>query len=984
MAGKPIGTIYAELDLDTTKYTKAQQAILQSAKSTALNVEQNWKILGQKSDVMYNAMRQSAINAYEMIKNKAGTSASEIIRAEEAKNAKIKTLNEQQFGHHTTLIEGLKKNWIAVSAAIVAAWALVSKAVAYAEEGARAKQVAESFEMITRAQAVNGEALISGMKKVSGVFVDETDIMIKAQRALMEGFSPEQIIKMTEASRIAARLMGTNVEEAFEKITEALITMRTRGLKAAFPMDEAKVFDQYARSLGTVANYLTEAGKQQAIYNEIARQSEERLQVMGGQLLPTEAEKLQQMASAWKEVKEALGTTFIDVFSKIVEVFGEIIYRVDAAIEKIRAFEATMAGIAAIPGKIWEKIFGSATPVVPSGLASSHAGGIVPEQIALIASHGAGYKPSESLVDYGKMRKDQEQIDLEYQAKFLDLTNQRIEALGKERDKAIAATKEKGLKTFEMEKFYNEAIKRERESLDIAKKMPMAESMVEQAKLLNNLGQIQKAESDVFELKMRQLRTTKEYTPELEKQLRFVFGMKEARESEMVNLSRATAIAESALAEANLLGNIELIEKAEKRVFDLRMQQLKTTMQYTPELEKQLKITSDLEQSEKRRAYNAEMMKYPVYEAPPMTEEIEAAKVIDDRRRAVLELSDQYAQMTGNLSDQIQISKDLDALEIRRIERELGGDQRLIDLTKQLGDLKRQQIALDYQRQTIDFNRQTAEMTGHWNNLKVAEEAVLEIERQILLLRYKQSPEIQKQINLLYDMKAAEVEAQRTMNIPKLIDIGAQKSAIDYNKQLADQYMNLIPSSLNVGQSALSGFFSNLRSGTMSAGDAFKKMADDFVGGIMKMIEEIGFLIIKMKILESLGYGTGATSMAGGGGGGFNLMSLFGLFGGGGGLSAPAGSWGYGLGGPAAEGAYVTKPTLLLAGEKGPEYVIPESKISSLSRRDSYDKNEGRQKPINVTVQMNINTPDANSFRASQSQVVGKYAVALQQAMKKM
>jgi hypothetical protein len=125
---------FAELDLDTTKYTKSQQAILQSASTTALNVEQNWKILGQKSDVIYNAMRQSAINAYEMIKNKAGTSANEIARAHEAMNAKIKTANEQQFGAQTSLLDSLKKNWMAVSAAVVAGYMLVQRAYSFGKD----------------------------------------------------------------------------------------------------------------------------------------------------------------------------------------------------------------------------------------------------------------------------------------------------------------------------------------------------------------------------------------------------------------------------------------------------------------------------------------------------------------------------------------------------------------------------------------------------------------------------------------------------------------------------------------------------------------------------------------------------------------------------------------------------------------------------------------------------------------------------------
>lgn len=90
-----LGTIYVELDLDYTKFEKGQQRILSEAKATSLSVEKNWRTLGEKSDVIYNAMANGAINAYNMIANRAKTSATEQFRAQSAMIAKINTLNNQ-------------------------------------------------------------------------------------------------------------------------------------------------------------------------------------------------------------------------------------------------------------------------------------------------------------------------------------------------------------------------------------------------------------------------------------------------------------------------------------------------------------------------------------------------------------------------------------------------------------------------------------------------------------------------------------------------------------------------------------------------------------------------------------------------------------------------------------------------------------------------------------------------------------------------
>jgi len=91
-----LGTIFVELDLDYSKFEKGQRKVLSEAKSTSLSVETNWRRLGAKSDAIYTAMANSAINAYTMIANKATTSAAEQYRAQAAFVSKINKLNIQR------------------------------------------------------------------------------------------------------------------------------------------------------------------------------------------------------------------------------------------------------------------------------------------------------------------------------------------------------------------------------------------------------------------------------------------------------------------------------------------------------------------------------------------------------------------------------------------------------------------------------------------------------------------------------------------------------------------------------------------------------------------------------------------------------------------------------------------------------------------------------------------------------------------------
>ena len=117
-----LGTVFVELSLDDKVYKQRLSETLTSTEATAKGIETSWRALGTKSDAYFDAQRRSAENAYTLIKNSASTTANEIIRAEEAKNAKIKALNEQQYGHQVTLQDKLQKNWLSVTTAIAAAY----------------------------------------------------------------------------------------------------------------------------------------------------------------------------------------------------------------------------------------------------------------------------------------------------------------------------------------------------------------------------------------------------------------------------------------------------------------------------------------------------------------------------------------------------------------------------------------------------------------------------------------------------------------------------------------------------------------------------------------------------------------------------------------------------------------------------------------------------------------------------------------------
>jgi hypothetical protein len=175
MEGRPVGTAYAEIDLDTTKLEQGLKRTHDSLISGTIKVEDAYKSLGIKSDQVYNMMRANAGAAVDFIKNKTLSSKEEIIRAEQAAADRIKFINEQQYGHHTSLMETMKSNWLAASAAIVAAWALVNKAMSYMDEAGKALQIESAFKIMAESAKISSESMIASMKAATQSTIDDSD-----------------------------------------------------------------------------------------------------------------------------------------------------------------------------------------------------------------------------------------------------------------------------------------------------------------------------------------------------------------------------------------------------------------------------------------------------------------------------------------------------------------------------------------------------------------------------------------------------------------------------------------------------------------------------------------------------------------------------------------------------------------------------------------------------------------------------------------
>ena len=302
MPGTPVGTIYAEIDLDTDKYTKSQQKLLQGVTAVSLDIEKNFQNLGTHCASSFDLMRQKIQNSYDAILNSSKSTANDIMRAEEAKNAKLAAINQQQFGAQTSFIDQMKANWVAASAAIVAAWMLVNKAVVYMDMGAHAQQVASSYKIMMEAADADADERLSAMKRLTKGTISETDLQQKAVKLLTLTYNPDQIERFSNVVITASQIAGTSAAEAYDNLADAIATRMPRALVR---------MGAVTREQMQIVTAAVKAGADETALYELAMANLELKQLMLQGTQDQATISMQRFHAEVKETSEAIGTGLI-------------------------------------------------------------------------------------------------------------------------------------------------------------------------------------------------------------------------------------------------------------------------------------------------------------------------------------------------------------------------------------------------------------------------------------------------------------------------------------------------------------------------------------------------------------------------------------------------------------------------------------------------------------------------------------------------
>jgi hypothetical protein len=146
------------------------------------------------------------------------------------------------------------------------------------KEAEHIQQVNAGFEAMAASVGVSAETIREDLVKALGGVIDETDgLQAAAQAMALLGDNASRIPEIMDLARRTTKIFGGDALENFNSLSSALAVGNTRMLKHyGIVIDSDEALKKYAKSLGIGVEYLSDAGRKQAILNTALEQAKEK------------------------------------------------------------------------------------------------------------------------------------------------------------------------------------------------------------------------------------------------------------------------------------------------------------------------------------------------------------------------------------------------------------------------------------------------------------------------------------------------------------------------------------------------------------------------------------------------------------------------------------------------------------------------------------------------------------------------------------
>lgn len=197
---------------------------------------------------------------------------------------------------------------IAAGAAASAAWEL-------GKLGSESLRTKQAFNDLAAQAGTSGQAMLTAMRLASSGTVADTELMAAASRALVLGVTDDAktMAALVQAAIVKGQQVGVGASQAVNDLVTGIGRMSPEILDNLGIANAKSAFDDYAKTLGTTADKLTDVQKKQALVSSVLASTQ------GASVADDAAASFERMDAALQNAKSALGELFSPAIAVVAE-----------------------------------------------------------------------------------------------------------------------------------------------------------------------------------------------------------------------------------------------------------------------------------------------------------------------------------------------------------------------------------------------------------------------------------------------------------------------------------------------------------------------------------------------------------------------------------------------------------------------------------------------------------------------------------------
>ena len=242
-------------------------------------------------------------------------------KAEAELLVKIKETGAKTLDKVSKGFGGIKSAALKAGAALGAFGVSVGK---LAIDAARFDDVKEKFEGLAESQGLNSRDMLANITELTNGTIAQIDIMKQANNAMLLGLPVDRFDEMINIARGASKATGESINFMLQSIFTALGRQSKLILdNLGIMIDTTAAYEDYAKALGTTADKLSDAEKQQAFINAALDTGTENLAKMGG-VQETTIDKWERFKAQTKDTAISIGQLVLPIFSVFLDAVNDI------------------------------------------------------------------------------------------------------------------------------------------------------------------------------------------------------------------------------------------------------------------------------------------------------------------------------------------------------------------------------------------------------------------------------------------------------------------------------------------------------------------------------------------------------------------------------------------------------------------------------------------------------------------------------------